>query len=248
MKAVLIDDEPKALQVLTILLQENCKEIEKISKAENLLDGVALIKSEQPDLVFLDIEMPEHSGLEIFDFIDKSDYHFDLIFTTAYNAYAIQAFDLSAIAYLLKPLRASQVIDAVHKVIKQNKQHQINKQLHEIKHIVQQVRLKKIGLPHSNGVKFVNYHNIILMKASGMYTEVYTTDEEILVSKPLKHFSQLLAQTHLFYKPHRSYLINLHCIAEYVKKDGGYIVLENGRTVSVSHEKKEEFLSIIHKL
>lgn len=249
MKALIIDDEKKARQVLQILVEENCPKITTILQADNLMSGVELIKQEAPNIVFLDIEMPEHSGLEILNFIEKEVHNFEIIFTTAYSEYAIQAFQLSAIDYLLKPVRPSQVKDAVDKAIKFLGNSQINKRLTELKSSLEDANFKKIGLPNSNGIKFVNFTDIIMLEADGMYTNVTTQSEgDILVSKPLKFFVDLLQNIKMFYRPHRSFLINLAFIKEYIKKDGGYIVMENDKTVSISNDKKEEFLTIVQNI
>ncbi|MGJ8682981.1 MAG: LytR/AlgR family response regulator transcription factor [Nonlabens sp.] len=249
MKALIIDDEKKARQVLEVLIEENCPKITKILEASDLLSGVELIKQEQPSIVFLDIEMPEHSGLEILNFIEKEVHNFEIIFTTAYSEYAIQAFQLSAIDYLLKPVRPSQVKEAVDKAIAFLGNSQINKRLTELRSSLQESNFKKIGLPYSEGIKFVNFNDIILLKADGMYTNVSTIDNKtILVSKPLRFFVDILHNIKTFYRPHRSYLINLTYIKEYIKRDGGYIVMENDKEVSISNDKKEEFLTIVQNI
>lgn len=249
MKALIIDDEKKARHVLNVLVSENCPKITQLFEADNLLTGVELIKQEQPSIVFLDIEMPEHSGLEILDFIEKDVHNFEIIFTTAYSEYAIQAFQLSAIDYLLKPVRPSQVKEAVDKAISILGNTQINKRLAELKSSLQESNFKKIGLPNADGIKFVNFQDIIMLEADGMYTKVSThNDGSILVSKPLKYFVDLLQKITTFYRPHRSHLINLAYIKEYIKKDGGYIIMENDKTVSVSKDKKDEFLAIVQNI
>jgi len=245
MDVLLIDDEKKARQVLEVLLEENCPKINTIFQAENLMEGVAMIRKHNPRIVFLDIEMPEHSGLDIFDFIDKEDYDFEIIFTTAYSEYALQAFQLSAIDYLLKPVRPSSVKEAVDKVVTFLGNTQLNERLRELKESLKSSGFRKIGLPYSDGIKFVDFSDIILLKADGMYTKVATTTTSILVSRPLKYFVDVLDNIKTFYRPHRSYLINLSHIQEYIKKDGGYILMENDETVSISKEKKEEFLTIV---
>ncbi|AUC83472.1 LytTR family DNA-binding domain-containing protein [Lacinutrix sp. Bg11-31] len=249
MKVVIIDDEPKARKLLEVLVKENCPKITTIFTAEDLLSGVELIKNEQPQIVFLDIEMPEHSGLEIFDFIEASQRNFEIVFTTAYSEYALQAFQLSAIDYLLKPIRAEKIIESVDKAIANIGKSQINVKLEELRKSLTAVNFNKIGLPVANGIKFVNFEDIVLLKADGMYTTVVLQNKsEIVISKPLKHFVELLEKISTFYKPHRSYLINLKYIQEYSKKDGGYIVMDNNESVSISKDKKEEFLTIVQSI
>lgn len=248
MKAIIIDDEKKARQVLQILVEENCPKITQIYQAASLLEGIDIIKKEQPRIVFLDIEMPDNSGLDIFNFIDKDDYNFEIVFTTAYSEYALQAFQLSAIDYLLKPVRPSTVKEAVDKVLAVMGSNQVSERLLELKESLKSNGFKKIGLPYSEGVKFVNFQDILVLKADGMYTKVTTTSATIIVSKPLKFFAELLDNIKSFYRPHRSYLINLAHIKEYIKKDGGYILMENDEAVSISKEKKEEFLNIVKNI
>lgn len=249
MKIVIIDDEPKARKLLQVLVEENCPKITKIFTAEDLLSGIEIIKTEAPQIVFLDIEMPQHSGLEIFDFIDNTKCNFEIIFTTAYSEYAIQAFELSAIDYLLKPLREDKLQDAVEKAVKNIGKSQINIKLEELRKSLTVSNFNKIGLPIADGIKFVNFNKIIMLKADGMYTQIsFKNAPGILISKPLRHFATLLENIPEFYKPHRSYLVNLKYIQEYSKKDGGYIVMDNQEIVSVSKDKKEEFLTIVQNI
>jgi len=249
MKAIIIDDERKARNVLRIIVADNCPKITKIVEASNLLEGIALIKKEKPSIVFLDIEMPDHSGLEILNFIDKKDINFEIIFTTAYSEYAIQAFQLTAIDYILKPIRPTQVKEAVAKAIQFIGKSQINVKLEELKSYLSSKNFDKIGLPYSDGIKFVNFKDIVLLEADGMYTKVSIKNETtILVSKPLKFFSDLLQNKPIFYKPHRSYYINLSYIKAYIKKDGGYIIMDNDKNVSLSKDIKDEFLDIMQSV
>lgn len=249
MKTIIIDDEPKARRLLKVLLEENCPQVSEIYTAESLLGGVEIIKAERPKIVFLDIEMPEHSGLQILDFIDRDIIDFEIVFTTAYDSHAIQAFELTAIDYLLKPLRATQVIKAVDKCISQMDKQHLSIKLKELKEGLSLNEFKKIGLPVVDGIKFVELNHIILFEGNGMYTKVVTVNEtEILISKPIKYFADLLKKVPYFYKPHRSFLVNLRFLKQYVKSKGGYLVMDNGQTVSISKEKREEFLQIANNI
>ena len=155
MKALIIDDEQKARSLLRVLIEENCKKINQIYEADNLMDGVKLIKAEQLQVVFLDIEMPGNTGLEILDYINKDDYNFEIIFTTAYSEYAIQAIQLSAIDYLLKPIRGSKVKESVDKALHQLGKSKINQRLRELKEVFKSNHFKKIGLPVNDGIDFM---------------------------------------------------------------------------------------------
>ncbi|MEQ6118992.1 LytTR family DNA-binding domain-containing protein [Reichenbachiella sp. MALMAid0571] len=245
MKALIIDDELKARNLLRILVEENCKRITQVFEAENLMNGVELIKKEEPEIVFLDIEMPNHSGLEILEFINKEDYNFEIVFTTAYNEYAIQAIQLSALDYILKPVSAGKVKAAVDKVVEFLGKSKINQRLEELKQTFKSNTFRKIGLPVNDGISFVSFDDIILMEAEGMYTHIHTIDEKLLISKPLKYFVEMLQNIDLFFRPHRSFLINLKYIKKYVKSDGGYIMMDNDKSVSLSKDKVEEFMQLM---
>lgn len=246
MKALIIDDELKARRLLQSLIEENCPQISSIELAENLPSGIRLINSIQPDIVFLDIEMPGYSGLQLLDFLTPEQINFEIIFTTAYSEHAIKAFDLNAIDYLLKPLRDEQVEHAVQKAINQLGKSKVSERLEELKNSFKATNIRKIGLPVSNGVLFVEFDHIIILEADRMYTKVYTqNDGVILVSKPMKFFTDILQDSSEFYRPHRSYLINLKHIKQYVNQDGGYIIMDNQETVGISRDKKDEFFEVL---
>lgn len=249
MKALIIDDEQKARSLLKTLVEENCPQVTTIELAENLLKGVEAIKKLKPELVFLDIEMPGQSGLQILDHFDIDKIDFEIIFTTAYSEYAIKAFELNAIDYLLKPLRDEQVEAAVIKAIDNRGKSQVSERLEELKNTLKASSIRKIGLPVSDGVLFVKFDDIILLKADRMYTQVFTKENgEILVSKPMKFFEDILHDLREFYRPHRSFLINLKHIKQYVNQQGGYIIMDNEEIVSISKEKKEEFFEVMQSV
>lgn len=246
MKAIIIDDEDKARRLLRILLEENCPEITEIAEAENVPEGVRNISEFNPDLVFLDIEMPGYLGIQLIDFFTPEQINFEIIFTTAYSDYAIKAFQLNAVDYLLKPLRAEQVTKAVEKAAEMRGNSQINERLKELKSTLEASKVRKIGLPVSNGILFVKFDNILYFEADRMYTNVMTTDQgALLISKPLKFFIEALTGISEFYKPHRSYLVNLKFLRQYVQQDGGYIIMDDQKTISLSKDKKEEFLQLM---
>jgi two-component system LytT family response regulator len=249
MKALIIDDEPKARKLLTILLTDHCPEITEISEAPNLPQGVKAIHQIKPDIVFLDVEMPEYSGLELLDFIDAEQFNFEIIFTTAYAEYAIRAFELSAIDYLLKPLRPDKLKEAVKKVVNSINKNHLNRRIDALRDNFQKNQFNKIAIPNSDGILFINTGEIISIEAQGAYSKVATeNDGEILVSKPMSHFAKLLSEEDLFFKPHRSFLINLKFVKQLVKKDGGYIVMENEQIISISKENKDTLIAVMGNL
>ncbi|WP_124981116.1 LytR/AlgR family response regulator transcription factor [Nonlabens xiamenensis] len=249
MKAIIIDDENKARSLLHSMLQEHCPDITAYFQADELEQGVAIIKNEQPDLVFLDIEMPRYSGLQILDFFDNQPVDFQIIFTTAYNQYAIDAFKLSAVDYLLKPIGHEELKQAVQKAIDLKDQYSITNNLQELKKSFKTLAANKIALDVPRGLLFINHSDILYMEADGMYTTVYMKgDKKELICKPLKHFADQLEEGALFYKPHRSYLVNINSIKEFNKKEGGHLLMENNAIVPISRVKREEFFEIIKEL
>jgi len=249
MKVLIIDDENKARSLLKTIIRENCQEIQEIEEAPNLLDGIAILKSKNIDILFLDIEMPQHSGLELFDFLDVNQVNFEIIFTTAYSEYAVKAFEISAIDYLLKPSRPNKVKDAIEKAQKSMQQNQLQLRLLELKNALSSDKFSKLALPVEEGVLFIKLDEIFVLEADGMYTTFnLTNNRKILISKPMKYFSDLLENKELFYKPHRSYLVNLKYLQKVIKKDGTYIEMENNMRIPVSKEKKEELNNLLQHL
>lgn len=246
LKALIIDDEHKARRVLRILLEENCPEVEIVGEAEDLPGGVLKIRALDPDIVFLDIEMPGYSGTQLLDFIPPEDIHFQLVFTTAYHEFALKAFEMNAIDYLLKPLQPEQLVRAVKKAKELRGSSLIGLRLTELARSLKGEAFTKIGLPLSDGPLFVEISDLILLKAERMYTRVFTKSEgEVLVSKPLKYFNERLEGAEGFYQPHRSFLINLAHLKRYSTQDGGYIVMDNGEIANISKEKRQEFQRIV---
>jgi len=247
MNAIIIDDENKARSVLRTLLKEECPEVIILCEASDLISGVEMIKKSQPDIVFLDIEMPQHSGLEILDFFKNEPIQFQIIFTTAYNQYAIEALKMAAVDYLLKPIDDDELVIAVSKAKKAKTNNEVNNRLVNIEKAFQQLALDKIVLEVPKGMLFMAHDDIILFEADGVYTKVYLKSGKTeLISKTLKYFADQLNNKSIFYKPHRSYLINLKYMSQLVKKDGLHIVLENKKTIPVARDKKEEFLRMIN--
>lgn len=249
MKIVIIDDEPTARSLIRhIISRENAVSYE-IFEAADLLEGVAIIKAEKPKLVFLDIEMPNQQGIEIFSYFEDDEIDFEIVFCTAYSDYAINAFEMNAIDYILKPVRPNRIIEVLKKVETSFNQKQIQMRLHELKESLRNQQFRKIGVPVNDGIVFIPIENIVYLMADGMYTNIHRVDGKTLtVSKPLKYFNRLIGVGMPFYRPHRSYIINLHFLKQYVKRDGNYILLDNDEMIPLSKEKKDEFLLLISDL
>ena len=231
-KTIIIDDEQMARTLLDGMLAEYCPNVEVVDLCNDLPCGVKSIRKNKPDLVFLDIEMPGHSGLELLDFFDENEVNFSIIFVTAYNRYAIQAFKLSAVDYLLKPIESQDLIDAISHFEKQKekKQYQILKE-----NLFSTT--KKIGLNNVSSINYVELDSILFFQADGSYTKVILQDgKTILTSKSLKHFENILLDNPDFYRCHKSYMVNIKHISEYIKSDGGLLKV-GGFEVGISTEK-----------
>jgi two-component system, LytTR family, response regulator len=246
-KSIIIDDEPKARKLLSTILHDYCSDVEVLAECEDLPNGIKAIKKHKPDLVFLDIEMPGHSGLELLDFFNEDEIDFAIIFTTAYNEYALQAFRFSAIDYLLKPLQHDALKEAIERYKKRNRQLN-NEQYKNLKDSFQTKNWeeKRIIIPTGQTQKFIKPTEIIMIKGDGAYSEIHFTDgTKILASRNLKHFEETLQGIPFFFRSHKSYLVNLQQIAEYVKSEGGYLIMKGNLEAGVSPEKIDELLSII---
>lgn len=247
MKILIIDDESRARRVLMSILKEECSPLEAIFEADNLIDGVALIKTEAPNVVFLDIEMPQHSGLEIGDFFKNEPMNFHIIFTTAYGQYALEAFRLSALDYLMKPIDVEELKAAFAKASILIHEDSIKNKLVKLEKAFQQLSLNKIALEVPKGIIFASHDDIVFFEADGVYTRVHLANgKSELICKTLKHFANQLQDQPLFYKPHRSYLINLKFMDELVKKDGLHVVVNGKKTIPIARDRKKEFLEMIN--
>ena len=244
MKAIIIDDEVRARRILKTLLNQHCPQINVIGEAENVPDAVQLIHRENPDIVFSDIEMPEYSGFELLKFITNID--FALVFVTAYQEYAIRAFEVSAVDYLLKPLDIKLLKKAVEKIEKRLESTgsiQNNQKMETLRENLKGEYITRFALPMADGLMFVEADDIMYLIAEGSYTEIIFSDKKrVLITKKIKYFEENLVNP-CFFRSHRSYIVNLNKISQYIRT-GNYIIMDDGFKVSLSRERKEEFLKI----
>lgn len=241
-KAVLIDDIPQALELLRNDLENNCPEIEIIGEAKSVVEGAKLLRHTNPDVVFLDIELQDGSGFDILEIL--GDISFKIIFTTASDAHAIKAFRFSAIDYLLKPIDPEELKQAVNK-LKQN----IPNSKESIDLLLEAVKNKKgpkrLALHTLEKIQVAKIAEIVRCESSGNYTTFYFTDgNNLLVTKTLKEFDKMLNE-HEFVRVHQSHLINAIHIREYVKTEGGYLVMKDGTHVPVSIRKKPVVIKML---
>lgn len=245
-KAVIIDDEAKARRMMEALLKEYCPEIQIMAVAEDVPSGVLAINLHQPDVVFLDVEMPGYTGFQLLDFF--KEVNFEIIFTTAHSDYALTAFRISAIDFLLKPIQISELIKAVEKV-KTKKDSTRIQRIEALRENFKDNIIKKLALPVADGLTFVDVEDIIYLEAEGAYTLLYLSENrKILISKKIKEFEEALTQQSIFFRSHRSFIVNLKKIKQFVKQDGGYILLQNEVQIPIARERKEEFLKIIENM
>lgn len=245
-KAILIDDEERARNTLSSLLTNYCPEINVLATCSNVPDGVLAINKHKPDVVFLDIEMPDYNGFELLGFFREID--FDIIFVTAYSEYAVKAFEISAVDYILKPIDIDQLKNSVEK-LKQKKLHsQMQEQIELLKESYRGDDIRKIALSMSNGLTFVEVSDIILLEADGAYTTFYLKDgQKILVSKKLKFYEDILSNRPHFFRTHRSYFVNINYIKTYSRGENA-ILMDNDFSVTISRDRKQEFESLLKDL
>lgn len=245
-KAIIIDDEERARNTLTTLLTSYCPEVSILAACSNVPDGVLSINKHKPDVVFLDIEMPDYNGFELLGFFREID--FDIIFVTAYSEYAIKAFEVSAVDYILKPIDIDQLKNSVEK-LKQKKMHsQMQEQIELLKESYRGDDIRKIALSMSNGLTFVEISDILMLEADGAYTSFYMKDgQKILVSKKLKFYEDLLSNRSFFFRTHRSYFINVNYIKKYSRSENA-ILMDNDFNVALSRDRKQEFDMLLKNL
>lgn len=245
--AIIVDDEQDQRDHLSALVEKKFPHIQLAAVCISVDEGVEAIKNIKPQLVFLDVVMPPKTGFDLLQRFETID--FEIIFTTSYEQYALQAFKVSAVDYLLKPFGADDLQQAVLKfeerIAQKNSLLHIQTLLHNINDNTPAT--KKIALPTLHGYIFVSVADIIRCEADNMYTTFYFADKsKVVVSKPIKDFEELLG-VYNFFRVHTSHLINMQHLREYIKGDGGMVRMADGSTVDVSRRKKEDFLRAVRK-
>lgn len=243
-KTVLVDDEVNNSAYVTALLEQHFPSVQVMGTPKDAPEAVRLIEYVQPQLVFLDVEMPGFNGFSMLQKLEPVN--FEVIFITAYDQYALQAFDVHAIGYLTKPLQVDKFITTVSAALEKIERKHFNGHLFskftEANTGNGNQQEGKIALPTQNGLLFVNTEEILYCQSSGNYTKFFTRDgKNILVSRQLGEFEKILPQ-HSFHRIHDQYLVNLQYIKEYIRGRGGELVLENNETLPVSASRKDNFL------
>ncbi len=244
--AVIIEDEPNARALLHHYVVKYC-ELSIAGEAENVGNGVRLILEKKPDLVFLDISLPDHSGFELIKRLHPVG--FEIIFVTAYDQYALQAIRMSAVDYLLKPVDISELRQAVQRAKERIEYKRYNENLKVLLENLKQSEIKRIAIPDGNSFQYEDTANIIRLQARGRYTEIFTSNnKKYTVTRNLGEFDKLLSQ-YKFLRVHHSHLINPVHILSFEKRDGGFLIMKDRSSVEVSRRNREtlmDFLRNIH--
>lgn len=242
LRAILVEDEPSGMENLRWKLKNNCPEVEIIAECTSGEDAIRSIRRHLPDVIFLDIMLGDMTGFDVLKSIKHPT--FEVIFTTSYDEYAIEAIKNSALDYLLKPVEVDELMEAVAKArSKFLHQNQMTQRL-----VQQPVQPVKIGFPVSTGQLFIDVQDIIYLEASDNVAVVHLSAgrENIKLTKSLS-WAEVKLEDYGFCRIHNSYLINFNHMEEYIRNDGGYVVMTDGKAISISRRKKDEFLSGLEK-
>lgn len=238
MRAVIIDDEQKSRDTLRSFIESYCPEVDVLGEAINVNEGITLINEANPEVVFLDIEMPDGTGFDLLG--SFRNVNFQVIFVTAFDSYALKAFQFSAVDYLLKPISPKLLVEAVGKLRKNMAIESINLKLDVL--LGNRIKIDNIALPTSEGVFLTKINQIVRCEADNYYTTFHLVDaSKITVSKALKEYSDLLEEFN-FYRVHQSHLVNLDHVDKYITGEGGYLIMKNGDSVDVSRRKKKQLM------
>jgi len=243
-RAIIVDDEIHCLETLAWEIEENCPDMTVIAQCKTAQQAIDAIRKENPDLVFMDIEMPLMNGFEVINRL--SDMDFEVIFTTAYDEFALKAIKVNALDYLLKPIDADELVKATDKIRTHREGHSTQDLLESLFESLRSKHPKftSIALPTMEGLEFINLDEIINCESFSNYTKIFTASgDSLMISKTLKEVERQI-RGHQFFRVHNSHLVNLTHIKKYIKGKRGYLVMDNGRQIPVARSKKEEFLNL----
>lgn len=246
-RTIIVEDEQKSLDMLAGIIQKHCPELTVVGLGRSVKEGVDLIETLKPELVFLDISMPDGSGFDLLEKVSGSK--FEVIFATASDQYAIKAIKYSASDYLLKPIDIDELLLAVQKVLKRKN---AIPNMENLQFLIQHLKradesFQKITLPTGNAYEIVNIKDIIRCEADGSYTTFYLSDKrKLMISAGLKHYEELLPDSD-FIRVHHHHLINMNQVVRFLKEDGGYAIMSDGSKIEISRRKKEAFMERLNK-
>jgi two-component system, LytTR family, response regulator len=244
-KAIIIDDEKHCIVTLEHLIAQ-LDTISIVAATQNSTEAKSLIEEHQPDIVFLDIEMPEMNGFDVINQFEKLP--FKVIFTTAYDQYALKALRLNALDYLLKPIDINDVKEALTKY--KNKELSISKDQIQNLHVFTNGKMQDtIALSTQQGLLFVKIDDIMYLEASSCYTYIVMSDKtKHLASKTMATFEEVLNDNALFFRTHKSHIVNLKFIKQYIRGEGGELIMQDGNNIALSRNRKQEFLNLFKKI
>jgi two-component system LytT family response regulator len=243
-RTVVIEDEEHSRKMLMEMLRDHCRQLNVVGNADSVKTGLTAIAEYRPELVFLDIELQSETSFEILERLPEIN--FELVFTTAFDHYALKAIKFCAIDYLLKPIDLNELRGAVAKAEKRLNREYLNKNLEVLVNNLKSGSQSnhRIALSTLEGLLFVNVRDIIYCESSGPYTKfIFKHGDKIITSKHLKEYEDLLSG-YDFFRIHKSYLVNLQEIKKYIRGDGGHLIMSDGATLNVSKQRKESFLRI----
>lgn len=238
-RAIIVDDESDAIKNLKWEIEQFCDGVEVIDTFTDPKEAISGINYLKPDCVFLDIEMPEMDGFKLLKNLSYKD--FEIIFTTAYDQYALKAFKAEAIDYLLKPIDTDDLQKSVERVKERKRNNGLGKNIKDLLDSYTQKPNNRLALSFSGKIKFVAIDDIVYCKSNGSYTEIFFNNAKTeVVSKKIKEMEEA---THgYFFRVHHSYLVNLNYILEYIKTDGHYLLMKNGVNIPISRSKRNDLL------
>jgi two-component system LytT family response regulator len=248
MRAIIVDDELANIENLRALLLKHCPQVAVVASAFNNKDAAGLINLHQPELVFLDIQLNDDSGFNLFKLLPQKS--FEVIFVTAFDNYGIQAIKFAALDYILKPVDIDELVAAIAKAEEKTKSKRHNQQLDFLlSHVKQDEKQPlKIALPQQKEIRYVVVNDIIRCEANNVYTFFYLQNgERLLVSKTLKEFAGLL-EPNGFFRAHQTHLVNMMAIKSWLKEDGGTLLLTNGDKIPVSRPNRDKLKTVLSSL
>lgn len=244
---LIVDDSTQARELLRLMISELTTEVSIVGEAANVNEAKTAIESLKPDLVFLDINMPGKSGIDLFE--ELKEKNFEVIFTTAYNQYAVQAFKLSAIDYLLKPIQENELVQAIEKAKIQKSLKLDSKRMNILLSNLTEKNNNTLAIPLNSGFDYIPLNHIEFIEAERAYSVIHLLDgSQKLVSKPMGFFEEALESTNQFLKVHRSYIANLYNIESFVKKnEGGVLTFKSAKKTNVSRAYRKELIDAIKR-
>lgn len=248
-KALIVDDEKPGRETIVGLLKEYCQDVVVVGECDGVASAKLAIDELKPELVFLDIAMPDGTGFDLLHGLDEIN--FDVIFVTAHNEHVLKALRFNAVDYLLKPIDEEELVNAVNKVkqFKENRTDKVNIRALIEQHLgTPQYKQDSLCIPTSKGFQVLRLEDIICCEANNTYTIIYLIDGKQMVStKPLVDYDLILSDSG-FTRVHKSWLINMKHIKEYRRGEGGVVILTNNKSVDVARRKKEHFISELRKV